>query len=326
MMGKTIADIAELAGVAKSTVSRYLNGGYVSDKTKEKIERIIRETGFEPNTFAQSLKAKKTNLIGVIIPRLDSYATSKSLIGIDETLKKFGYQMLISNTSQNIEREIESIYSFAKQKVSGIILIATEITQEHLEAMKKVKTPIIILGQETPEHHCIIHDDFNAAYDLGKFVVSMGYKDIAFLGVSERDIAVGVKRRNGFKKALEENEIEQVKYYVVGFDKQSSVKKAEEILKEHVPSIMVCATDNIALGAMKAIFEKKLNIPKDVSVTGFGGYDICDIVHPSLTTVKFDYLGAGVKAANNIIKLINGEEVSKLTVSGYEIIKNESIF
>ena len=98
-MIKTISDIAKLSGVAKSTVSRYLNGGSVSEATKKKIEHVIKETGYIPNTFARSLKAKKPNIIGTIVPRLDSYATSQTLIGIDEQLRKLNYQMLISNTS-----------------------------------------------------------------------------------------------------------------------------------------------------------------------------------------------------------------------------------
>ena len=144
----TIIDIAKLAGVAKSTVSRYLNGGSVGEATKKKIQKAIKETGYSPNPFAQSLKAKKTNIIGTIVPRLDSYASSQTLIGIDEQLKKMNYQMLISNTSQNLEREIESIYSFANQKMAGIILLATEITDQHIQAFESVKVPVLLIGQE----------------------------------------------------------------------------------------------------------------------------------------------------------------------------------
>ncbi|MFY7869100.1 MAG: LacI family DNA-binding transcriptional regulator, partial [Exiguobacterium sp.] len=91
----TIKDIAELAGVAKSTVSRYLNGGSVGKATREKLDRVIRDTNYEPNQFAQSLKSKQTKMIGVIVPRLDSYAASRTMMGIDEQLTERGYQMLV---------------------------------------------------------------------------------------------------------------------------------------------------------------------------------------------------------------------------------------
>ena len=97
----TFTDIAQMAGVAKSTISRYLNGGSVSYETKKKIENIISKAGYTPNSFAQSLKAKKTNIIGIIVPHLDSYATSRTLIGIDEKLKERNYQILVSNSNQN---------------------------------------------------------------------------------------------------------------------------------------------------------------------------------------------------------------------------------
>lgn len=118
-MNTTISDIAKIAGVAKSTVSRYLNGGSVSEATRRKIEHVIKETGYIPNSFAQSLKAKKTSMIGAIVPRLDSFAASQTVTGMDEELRENGYQLLIINTSQNLSREIEALYDLARQKYRG---------------------------------------------------------------------------------------------------------------------------------------------------------------------------------------------------------------
>lgn len=104
----TINDIAKMAGVAKSTVSRYLNGGSISKKTKAKLDAIVAETGYTPNTFAQSLKAKRTNTVGTIIPRLDSYSSNAILEGIDQELLKRQMQLVIMNSSQSVEREDEA--------------------------------------------------------------------------------------------------------------------------------------------------------------------------------------------------------------------------
>src|SRR5699024_2068072 len=148
-----------------------------------------------PNSFAQSLKARITNLIGVVVPRLDSYSASRTMIGIDEQLRALNLNMIISNSNLSIEREIENIYSLAKQKVAGIILLATEITQTHIEVFKKINVPVLVVGQEHEHIHCLIHNDSKAAYELGKFVVSRNHKRVAFLGVTEKDIAVGIKRK-----------------------------------------------------------------------------------------------------------------------------------
>lgn len=322
---KTIADIAKLSGVAKSTVSRYLNGGPISESTKRKIESVINETGYVPNTFAQSLKAKKSNIIGTIVPRLDSFASSQILIGIDEQLRKLNYQMLISNTSQDLDREIDSIYSLANQKVAGIILLATQITDNHLDAFSKVKLPVILVGQQHDKAYSFIHNDELAGYNIGKYVIEKGHQKIAYLGVTEKDIAVGMKRMEGFKKAISEKENFDVRYYKTSFKISDAVKEASNIIDTFMPSIIVCATDNIALGVLKAANLKGIRVPLDLSITGFGGYDVTEIIHPGLTTVKFYYKEAGSDAANGMIKLINGETIPKVNLSTFEIVERESV-
>ncbi|MFJ5623055.1 LacI family DNA-binding transcriptional regulator [Peribacillus loiseleuriae] len=321
----TIADIAKMAGVAKSTVSRYLNGGSVSDETIRKIEKVVQETGYSPNKFAQSLKAKKTNIIGTIVPRLDSYATSQTLIGIDEQLRDLEYQLIISNTSQSLEREIENIYILAQQKVAGIILLATMVTKKHIKALHEINVPILLVGQENEEFHSLIHNDYQAAHSLGEYVLSQRHTRIAYLGVAKEDIAVGVKRREGFMSAVADKVDAEVKYFETSFKSEDAIHKTLEIIEQYKPSIIVCATDNIALGALKAAYMSGLQVPEDLSITGFGGYEVTDLIHPSITTAKFFYKEAGNIAAKNMVKMVNKEEIDKVTFSKYEIIKRESV-
>ncbi|MBY9078327.1 LacI family DNA-binding transcriptional regulator [Paenibacillus sp. CGMCC 1.18879] len=322
---KTIADIANLAGVAKSTVSRYLNGGSISESTKMKIERVVNNTGYVPNTFAQSLKAKKTNIIGTIVPRLDSFASSQILIGIDEQLRNLNYQMLIANTAQNLDREIESLYNLYNQKVAGIILLATQITDIHLEAFETIKIPVILVGQQHDNVYSVVHDNELAGFEIGEYILKKGHRKVAYLGVSEADIAVGVKRKEGFRRALNEKDGCEVRYYETQFAISEAVIRAGEIIDSFHPSILACATDNIALGALKAAHVRGLNIPTDLSITGFGGYEVTEIIHPALTTIKFNYTNAGRDAANGIIKLVNGEMFPMITSSEHELIERESV-
>jgi LacI family transcriptional regulator, sucrose operon repressor len=321
----TIADIARLAGVAKSTVSRYLNGGSIGEQTIKKIERVIEETGYSPNTFAQSLKAKKTNIIGTIVPRLDSYATSKTLIGIDEKLREMNYQMLVSNTSQDLEREIESLYSLSKQKVAGIILLATKVTERHLETIKEIGIPVLLVGQQHEQVYSLIHDDFEAGKAIGRVMADKGHNRIAYLGVSEEDIAVGVKRKEGFAEAIKGAGKVEVRYFETSFKVGEALEKVPPIIEEFRPTAIVCATDNIAIGALKAAYLKGLKVPEDLSITGFGGYEITEMLNPGLTTVQFFYKEAGGMAAQNIVQLVNEEEIPMLSVSEYKIIERESV-
>ncbi|PZT52987.1 LacI family DNA-binding transcriptional regulator [Paenibacillus silvae] len=324
-MNKTIADIAQMAGVAKSTVSRFLNGGSVSENTRQKIERIIKQYNYVPNTFARSLKAKKTSIIGTVVPRLDSYATSQTLIGIDEELRGLQYQMLIANTSQDMQREIDAIYDFARQKVSGIILLAAEITDAHLKAIEDIQIPVLLVGQQHELLHSLIHNDDQAGYVMGKHVIEQGHRDIVYLGVSERDQAVGIHRKRGFQRAVAECSDCKVRYYETSFKMSEAVVTAQTILEASMPTLIVAATDNIAMGVMKTAFSRNISIPQHLSVTGFGDYDITEMIHPTLTTVKYHYLQAGMLAAAHISQLVEGQSVRQKTILDVELISRESV-
>jgi LacI family sucrose operon transcriptional repressor len=153
----------------------------------------------------------------------------------------------------------------------------------------------------------------------------MGHRKIVFLGVTEQDIAVGVKRKAGFQQAVQEAGNCEVKYYETGFAINAALETACRIMDEYRPSIFVCATDNIALGVLKAVYMKGLHVPTDLSITGFGGYEVTEIMHPSLTTAKFYYKEAGQLAAQSMMKLVNGESIGKIMVSQYKIIERESV-
>ncbi|CAM3764541.1 LacI family DNA-binding transcriptional regulator [Cytobacillus oceanisediminis] len=324
-MNITIKDIAELAGVAKSTVSRYLNGGNVSEKTKEKIRKVIAETNYEPNSFAQSLKAKKTNFIGVIAPTLDSYVTSTVLMAIDEELRKRDYTTLIISTSKHVEREIESLISLSRQKVDGIILIATGVTEKHIETINSIQIPVLIVAQEVDQCNCIINDDYQAGYKMGQYIVGKGHLSVAYIGVTESDIAVGQRRKQGILDGLAEAGVSDIKTYISEFDLHDAAKVTNDMLENFTPTAIICATDTIAFGAMKTISKLGKKVPDDFSLTGFGGYNISEVIHPALTTIRFKNEATGVMAAETIIKMTEGYGVPELQVSGFEFVEGESV-
>lgn len=320
----TINDIAKLAGVAKSTVSRYLNGGSVGQATRDKIERVIQETNYEPNQFAQSLKSKQTKMIGVIVPRLDSYAASRTMMGIDERLTERGYQMLVVNTAQQTEREIEQLYNLAKQKVAGIIWLGTTVTERHLQAIQDIQIPVLLIGQEHRHVHSLVYPDFDAAYALGKQFMDWGHRDIIYVGVEEYDIAVGQTRRDGFLRAFNEAGAD-VKTYTTSFKIDDAIPIGAQIGHELSASLVVCATDNIALGVLKGLANAGKTVPGDISVSGFGGYDFTEVLHPSITTVHLPYRRTGSRAADMILQLLTGETIPMKTFTTFELKLRESV-
>lgn len=320
----TINDIAKRAGVAKSTVSRYLNGGSVSPKTKEKLDIIVAETGYRPNTFAQSLKAKKTNIIGTIIPRLDSYSANEALISIDEGLRKKKFQLLIIHTNQDSQREIESIYSLASQKVAGILLFATVITKAHKKAIVDVGIPVILLGQQADGFYSIVHDEYDAGFKLGKYATDLGHKKFLYFTVFEADVAVGQLRKKGVLDALKETKESTVEIIETSFTFERAYQQILAVLPSVKASYIICATDNIALAVLKVAHQLKIEIPDVFSLAGFGGYQITTVVSPTITTVKYAYQELGETAVENLLLLLEGLPIPKKTVLKNELIKNQS--
>lgn len=322
-MKVTIQDIANMVGVSKSTVSRYLNGGYVSKANSEKIEEAINKTGFKSNFFATRLKTKNSGLIGIVIPRIDSYTTGKILKSINKELDDRGYQGIILSSELIKDKEISNIKKLYQQGVDGIIVMTSGITKEHVNLVKKFTIPVIFTGQSSSLVNYIKIDDTEVGRTLGEYIKEMGHKDIVYLGVSNEDKAVGVERREGFFSAFDESDC-NVNFVQTDFNFQTSYEKGEEVMKYN-PTAVIGATDNIILGFMKYAFEKGYSIPGDISVAGIGGYNVSMAIHPSVTTVEIDYETLGKKATNLIISSIEEKETNEDKSIPIKLIKRESV-
>ena len=143
----TMADIANLSGVGKSTVSRYFNGGYVKDETRAKIQKVIEEYNYTPNAFAR-LNAKQSNVIGVVVPTLNSKITSRVITSIDRYLREKGYTTLIQNSDHDIDQELQNIQRLIQLNVDGILISSIAITKDHKELLKKAGIPVVVLTQD----------------------------------------------------------------------------------------------------------------------------------------------------------------------------------
>lgn len=319
----TIQDIANMVGVSKSTVSRYLNGGYVSEDTANKISEAVEKTGYRLNFFAKRLKSKNSGIIGVVISRFDSYTAGKMLKSLNKTLEEKGYQILILSSELNKEKELECIEKLNQQGVDGIVVMSFSITKENISMSNKLSIPIIYTGQSNNLLKCVKLDDRKAGRILGEYIRDQGHRNIVFLGVSEKDRAVGIERKEGFLEAF--NNIEcNIKFIETDFSFNKAYEVSEEVIKEK-PTAVVGATDNIILGFVRYAFEKGYSIPEDFSVAGFGGYDIGLAVHPTITTVNIDYEAVGRKAAEAVVASIELDEVIDDIEIKLELIKRHSV-
>lgn len=321
----TIQDIANMVNVSKSSVSRYLNNGYVSEEKAAKIKEAIEKTGFETNFFAKRLKTKRSQLIGIILPRIDSVTVGKLLNGINKVLSENNYQGIILTSELDVNKELLNINSLYQQGVDGIIVNSIAITKEHIKLINKLGVPVMFTGQKNELVDYIKIDDYKAGYIMGEYLRYNNHKNVVFLGVSEEDKAVGLDRKKGFIDGFKTDNIgSKVNFVQTDFSFIHGYEKAGEALKFD-PTAIVCATDNICLGVFRYLHEKSIRIPDDISVAGFGGYDIGAVSYPALTTIAFDYEDIGKKSAQKILDLIDEKEVLEENVSTLRLIERESV-
>lgn len=321
----TIQDIANMVNVSKSSVSRYLNNGYVSEEKAEKIREAIEKTGFETNFFAKRLKTKQSKLIGIILPRIDSVTVGKLLTGINKKLESEGYQGIILISELSVEKELSHINSLYQQGVDGIIVNSIAITKEHIKLVNRLNIPVIFTGQKNNLVDCIKINDYEAGKIMGNFFKEKNHKRVVFIGVSEEDEAVGIDRKNGFISAFKDgNENSRVDFIEADLSFMKGYEKSKEAL-DFKPTAIICATDNICLGVLRYLHENKIGVPEEVSVAGFGGYDVGSVSYPTLTTIAFNYEAIGNQAAQGILDLINDKELTNEEEASLDLIERESV-
>ena len=304
-------DVAELAGVSSAAVSRYLNGGYISADKAERIKQAIELTGYVRSSQARALRTGSTKLIGVIVPKINSESVSRITAGIGQVLGRRGYQMLLANTDNAPDRELEYLDLFQNHPVDGIVLVATMITDEHRRAIESCRVPIVLIGQNVEGAACVYHDDYEAAFELGQALAGRVDGKIAYIGVTEEDRAAGYDRRRGFEAGLRAagNPLDAALIRLGSFTLDSGYGAARELLSvDPDVSFIACATDTMAAGALRAIDEVRGTGEGIHRVSGFGDNAFLRALTGGIPTVHYGYLTSGVEATNMLLNTLDGVE------------------
>lgn len=314
-----------MAGVAKSTVSRYLNGGSVSQKTSMKIEAIIKETGYYPNTFAQSLKARKSKMVGVIIPRLGSFSANRILSQIDQYLRERHYQMLIISSNFNIEREEEALKTFQVNKMDGVIFLMTHTDESIKQMLQSVNVPVVTIGQAHHYHSAIYYNERQAGSELAQYVYQQGHRELDYLTVTTNDPAVGQIRYNAIKEKFLSYGDTVFREYETSFDLIDAYELTKTQVLQHSPKLIVGATDVVTIGAMRAAKEAGLDVPNEISFAGFGNHEMGKSLSPGLTTIEYPYDDAGILAAKTLIKQMENPQQPNICELETSLIIRDSV-
>ncbi|WP_096438413.1 LacI family DNA-binding transcriptional regulator [Alteribacter populi] len=327
----TISDIAKLANVSRTTVSRVLNNsGYVSETARERVHKAIKETGYVPSEQAKSLRTKRTQVIGVILPKISTETASRVVDGIDAELSPRGYQILLANANLQIEKEIEQMKLLQSRRVDGIILLATNIENKLLDAIKELKIPLVALGQDIPDVSSVVYDDYHAAKQLTEVMIEKGHNRIGFIGVNESDRAVGMLRKKGYLDAMHKYRLPVETSWVQKgiFDIQTGYVAVKKILEasKTPPTAIFAVTDRLAIGALEYLKEKDIKVPDQMAISGIGASEISKYVTPPLTTVDYHNEKAGMRVAALLLDEIenNIEKKRKLSMD-YRLIIRDSL-
>jgi LacI family transcriptional regulator len=309
----TIYDLARKLDLSIATVSRALKDDpVVSKKTKKRIADLAQELGYRSNHFARNLRTRRTMTIGVIIPRINSYFMSAVIAGIENIANHEGFNLIISQSSESVEKERANATTLFNNRVDGLLVsLAYDTTSlTHFEPFFKKKIPLIFFDRvaEHKDCTCILIDNQKAAYDATTHLIGLGRRRIVHITApSKRNVYTD--RLKGYKEALADNHIPyRENYVIVGNLSQESGAEAAALIRamSPLPDAVFVANDNCAVGCMIAIRQMGIQIPKDIAFVGFNNDAVSTVVEPNLTTINYPGYEMGQLAARSLIDHLNG--------------------
>lgn len=305
-----IKDVAQRAGVSVTSVSRVLNGEkYVSEDILQRVNEAIEELNYSPSHIARSLKKQKTNTIGVIVPDLTSNFYSTILSSIEETASKYGYNLIVCNIAENLSKELKYLHIFQEMRVEGIIIMHEKTNDEIVSFIRNATMPVLFSSVQSPDPAfvSVLIDDYKAAFDATEYLIQSGHREISYLGGDLEDVTSGQNRYNGFRDALNKHSIHIPDEYIKFGDYKlpSGHALMDELLRLNKrPTVVFAASDDMAVGALNCALDRGLRVPQDISIMGFDGSNITDIVRPSITSMQQPIYEMGQVSLENLHRLI----------------------
>lgn len=315
----TIYDIAEALNVSPATVSRGLKDhpGIRKD-TKRKILDTARKMGYQHNTFASNLRRKRTNTIGVIVPRLNSYFMSTVISGIEKIANENGYNLIISQSQESYKKEIASVNTMYNSRIDGLLvsLAYDTMDNDHFDSLLKKNIPLIFFDRiiEHPGCTSIVIDNRRAGYDVTKHLIEQGCRRIVHIaGSLNRNVYAD--RLAGYKKALSEAGITFDPSMVISnnLSDQAGADVAQQILKMNPrPDGVFASNDTSAVACMRELKLAGIMIPDEIAFAGFNNDPVSKVIEPNLTTVNYPGQEMGEVAAATLINKLDQRNSANL--------------
>jgi LacI family transcriptional regulator len=268
--------------------------------------------GYRSNHFARNLRNQKTHMIGVIIPRVNSYFMSTVIAGIEKVTNEAGYNLIISQSSESVHKEIESVKTMFHNRVDGLLVSLAYDTEDttHFDLFTKKQIPFIFFDRVSPDNRWtnILIDNRRAAQEATTHLINQGCKRIVHI-TAHSNSNVYLDRLAGYKQALEEHGIPFRSGYLIrnNLTQEAGAEAAQTIRQMlTLPDGVFVANDNCAVGCLLALKKEGIQVPGDIAVAGFNNDPVSTVVEPNLTTINYPGYDMGVLAAKNLILHLNG--------------------
>ncbi|MDP4085885.1 MAG: catabolite control protein A [Bacillota bacterium] len=316
-MNITIYDVAREANVSMATVSRVVNGNpNVKPVTRKKVLEVIERLGYRPNAVARGLASKKTTTVGVIIPDISNIFFAELARGIEDIATMYKYNIILSNSDQNKEKEFHLLNTMLGKQVDGIVFMGGNISDEHVVEFEKSPVPIVLAGsiEETATIPSVNIDYEQAVYDSIKEFIEKGHRNIAFVVGPLHEPRNSEKKLKGYQRALEESEIPYDEELVIEGDYtyDSGLEAFEKLLEaKNVPTAILVGSDEMALGVVHGAEDKGYSIPENFEVITSDNTRLSLMVRPQLTTIVQPLYDIGAVAMRLLTKLMNKEKATE---------------
>ncbi len=293
----TINDIAKMCNVSKSSVSRYLNHGYVSKENAQKIQAAIEETGFQSNYFASRIKRRRSHIVGIIVPSLAGYGIGKMLDGILQALTKMGYQGVILQSGGKCKMEAQCVSLLEQQGVDGIIFLDSLFAENYRDMFTKGDIRALFVNQTCSYAPAISMYEKEAVQTMLDHVRERGHRRILYMK--------GHHHRSALRQDAMQAQwgTQDIHVLPVALHENGVYDQAKEVLR-YQADVLICDSDEIALCCMKYFSQMHIRVPQDISVLTFSETPLYEAANPSLTHIAYDYEGFGRYAAENMIAVI----------------------
>ncbi|HZH63056.1 MAG TPA: LacI family DNA-binding transcriptional regulator, partial [Metabacillus sp.] len=313
-----MSDVAKLANVSPATVSRVLSHPkLVSVETRRKVMEVIKQVNYKPHLVARQFRTQETKIILVVVPDITSAFFSKVLRGIEHVAIEHGYQVILGDTEDTVEREKEYVNLLLQKQADGMVLLTARLNKKSLEEISK-NYPIVLAceyidGLNIPT---VSIDNISSARKATEHLINLGHTKIAHI-TGSINVVLSRDRLRGFQQAMLSHNLEVESVYIQEGDSsfESGYQQMLKLLAlEEPPTAVFAFNDDMAMGAIKAAKERGITIPGDLAIIGFDNVKMSSIIEPNLTTVDQPKYEIGKKAMELLIRLINGELPKKQIV------------